>query len=131
MPIGTSFLVFLLKKIRICKRHKHTHYTRENSGRLFWLDGRLELTNNVTERTVKPFVMARRNFLFCDTTKGADASALCFSVIEIAKRNKLDLFGYLMFLLQELPKLGNEPTREQLLPLLPWSAAIPEYCHLA
>ena len=95
------------------------------------LDGRLELTNNVAERTVKPFVMARRNFLFCDTTKGADASALCFSVIEIAKRNKLDLFGYLMFLLQELPKLGNEPTREWLLPLLPWSAAIPEYCHLA
>lgn len=75
--------------------------------------------------------MARRNFLFCDTAKGADASALCFSVIETAKRNKLDPFGYLLFLLQELPKLGNEPTREQLLPLLPWSAAIPEYCHLA
>lgn len=83
------------------------------------LDGRLELTNNVAERTVKPFVMARRNFLFCDTAKGADASALCFSVIETAKRNKLDPFGYLLFLLQELPKLGSEPTREQLLPLLP------------
>ena len=95
------------------------------------LDGRLELTNNIAERTVKPFVMARRNFLFCDTAKGADASALCFSVIETAKRNRLDPFGYLLFLLQELPKLGNEPTREQLLPLLPWSAAIPEYCHLA
>ena len=89
------------------------------------LDGRLELTNNVAERTIKPFVMARRNFLFCDTAKGADASALCFSVIETAKRNRLDPFGYLLFLLQELPKLGNEPTREQLLPLLPWSAAIP------
>ena len=35
------------------------------------------------------------------------------------------------FLLQELPKLGNEPTREQLLPLLPWSTALPEYCHLS
>lgn len=76
------------------------------------LDGRLELTNNVAERTVKPFVMDRRNFLFCDTAKGADAGALCFSVIETAKRNKLDSFGYLLFLLQELSKLGNEPTRE-------------------
>lgn len=95
------------------------------------LDGRLELTNNVAEQTVKPFVMARRNFLFCDTAKGADASALCFSVIETAKRNKLDPFGYLLFLLQELPKPGNEPTREQLLPLLPWSTALPEYCHLS
>ena len=95
------------------------------------LDGRLELTNNVAERTVKPFVMARKNFLFCDTAKGADASALCFSVIETAKRNQLDPFGYLLYLLQELPKLGEEPAREQLLPLLPWSTALPEYCHLS
>lgn len=72
------------------------------------LDGRLELTNNVAERSVKPIVMAGRNFLFCDTAKGADASALCFSVIETAKRNKLDPFGYLLFLLQELPKPGSE-----------------------
>lgn len=95
------------------------------------LDGRLELTNNVAERSVKPFVMARRNFLFCDTAKGADASAQCFSMIETAKRNKLDPFGYLLFLLQELPKPGSEPTREQLLPLLPWSTALPEYCYLS
>ena len=95
------------------------------------LDGRLELTNNVAERSVKSIVMVGRNFLFCDTAKGADASAQCFSMIETAKRNKLDHFGYLLFLLQELPKPGSEPTREQLLPLLPWSTALPEYCHLS
>lgn len=94
------------------------------------LDGRLPLTNNLAERTVKPFVMARKNFLFCDTANGADASALCFSVIETAKRNRLDPFGYLLFLLQELPKLGAKPTDEQLAPLLPWSDSIPQYCHL-
>ena len=94
------------------------------------LDGRLELTNNLAERTVKPFVMARKNFLFCDTAKGADASALCFSVIETAKRNGLDPFGYLLFLLQELPKLGENPTEEQLVPLLPWAESLPEYCKL-
>lgn len=64
------------------------------------LVGRLELTKNLAERTVKPFVMARKNFLLCDTAKGADASAMCFSVIETAKRNGLDSFGYLLFLLQ-------------------------------
>ena len=88
----------------------------------------LELTNNLAERTVKPFVMARKNFLFADTPKGADASALCFSILETAKRNELDPFGYLLYLLQELPKLGEEPTEEQLLPLLPWSATLPDYC---
>lgn len=67
------------------------------------LDGRLELTNNVAEQSVKPIVMARRNFLFCDTAKGADASALCFSVIETAKRNKLDPFGYLLFFCRSFP----------------------------
>lgn len=94
------------------------------------LNGRLELTNNLAERTVKPFVMARKNFLFCDTAKGADASALCFSVIETAKRNGLDPFGYLMFLLQELPKLGPDPVEERLLPLLPWSPDLPGYCKI-
>ena len=90
----------------------------------------LELTNNLAERTVKPFVMARKNFLFSDTAKGADASALCFSVIETAKHNGLDPFGYLLFLLQELPKLGENPTEEQLVPLLPWAESLPEYCKL-
>ena len=74
--------------------------------------------------------MSRRNFLFCDTSKGADASALCFSMIEMAKRNGLDPFGYLLFLLQELPKLGETPAMEQLRPLFPWSDSIPKYCHL-
>ena len=74
--------------------------------------------------------MARKNFLFCDTAKGTDASALCFSVIETAKRNGLDPFGYLLFLLQELPKLGENPTEEQLVPLLPWAESLPIYCKL-
>lgn len=69
-------------------------------------------------------------FLFCDTAKGADASALCFSVMETARRNGLDSFGYLLFLLQELPKLGENPAEEQPTPLLPWAEIIPDYCRL-
>lgn len=38
----------------------------------FLADGRLELTNNRAERAVKPFVIARKNFLFSDTSKGAE-----------------------------------------------------------
>ena len=52
------------------------------------------------------------------------------SVIETAKHNGLDPFGYLLFLLQELPKLGENPTEEQLVPLLPWAESLPEYCKL-
>ena len=74
--------------------------------------------------------MSRKNFLFCDTAKGADASALCFSMIETAKRNGLDSFGYLLLLLQELPKLGKPPAEEQLERIFPWSNTIPVYRHL-
>ena len=96
-----------------CRLHTNLPYSCTH-----WTLHKIWECPNLAERTVKPFVMARRNFLFCDTAKGADASALCFSVIETAKRNGLDPFGYLMFLLQELPKLGPDPVEEQLLPLL-------------
>ena len=43
------------------------------------------MTNNRAERAVKPFVIVRKNFLFSDTSRGADASVLCFSMIESAK----------------------------------------------
>jgi len=78
------------------------------------MDGRLTLTNNIVECTVKPFVMSRKKFLLCDTAKGAGARALCFSMIETAKRNGLDPFGYLLFLLQELPKPDDPSTEKQL-----------------
>ena len=51
-------------------------------------------------------------------------------MIETAKRNGLDPFGYLLFLLQELPKLGDNPAEEQLFPLLPWADTLPAYCKL-
>ena len=95
---------------------------------LFLENPEIEMTNNLAERTVKPFVINRKNFLFCDTDKGADASAAVMSVVETAKRNKLDVFGYLRYLLTVLPQWGEEPTDEQLDSVMPWSLALPDYC---
>ena len=92
------------------------------------LNGELELTNNRAERAVKPFVIGRKNWLFSDTDKGADASARCYSIIESANLNDLNVFGYLSYLLTELLKLGDEPTDEQLDYLMPWSETLPGYC---
>jgi len=109
---------------------KAVAYALSNKEKLcrFADSGRLESTNNRAERAIKPFVMARKNFLFADTERGAEASARVFSVIETAKMNNLDVYGYLVYLLSELPKLGKEPTREQLDPLFPWSNTLPDYC---
>lgn len=38
----------------------------------YYLDGRLEISNNRAERMIKDLVMARKNFLFSNTARGAN-----------------------------------------------------------
>jgi len=90
----------------------------------FLRDGRLEIDNNRSERSIKPFVIARKNFLFCITPKGAQASAVIFSIIETAKENGLKPFEYLEWLLSQLPNA----TSNDLDQYLPWSDALPDHC---
>ncbi|VVN93184.1 IS66 family transposase IS684 [Pseudomonas fluorescens] len=40
--------------------------------------------NNTAERAIRPFVIGRKNFLLCDTPKGATASAQLYSLVETA-----------------------------------------------
>lgn len=67
------------------------------------LDGRLEISNNRAERSIKPFVIDRKNFLFANTPRGAKASAIMFSLIETAKENGLDPFKYLSYVFKNAP----------------------------
>ena len=43
---------------------------------VFLEDGRLELSNNRAERSIKPFVIGRKNWLFANTPRGAKTSAV-------------------------------------------------------
>ena len=67
-------------------------------------DGRIELSNNRAERSIKPFVISRKNFLFANTANGATGSAVMFSLIETAKEHGLDPYRYLTWVLNEAPK---------------------------
>jgi len=62
---------------------KAIYYLREQRTYLerYLLDGRLESTNNRAERSIKPFVIDRKNFLFANTPEGAQGSAVIFSLI--------------------------------------------------
>nr|WP_239984795.1 transposase domain-containing protein [Sporolactobacillus pectinivorans] len=62
--------------------------------------------------------------------KGAEASAIVYSIIETAKENGLRPFHYLSYLFEQLPKL-ERVTEETLDSLLPWSKAIPSECRLS
>lgn len=69
-------------------------------------DGRLEISNNLAERSIKPFVIGRKNFLFANTPKGAKASAVTFSLIQTAIANGLDPYKYLRYVFTEAPKIA-------------------------
>ena len=70
-------------------------------------DGRLELSNNRAERSIKPFVMGRKNWLFANTPGGAQASSVIYSLIETAKENGLDPYRYLLWVLRNAPALSQ------------------------
>jgi transposase len=93
----------------------------------FLLDGRLELSNNRAERSIKPFVIGRKNWLFSNTPKGADASAVIYSLVETAKENDLNPFPYLAYLFEQLPNVDSKDP-EVLQKYLPWSSEIPAHC---
>ena len=93
----------------------------------FLLDGRIEISNNRAENAIRPFVMGRKNWLFSDTKRGAQASATVYSIIETAKLNGLNPYMYLVHLLTRLPNL-NELTSESLEPFMPWSETLPTWC---
>jgi hypothetical protein len=93
----------------------------------FLTDGRLEIDNNRAERTIKPFVVGRKNWLFANTPKGAKSSATLYSVVETAKENGLIPFEYLKYLLERLPNINTKDTTA-IDNLLPWSKTIPDHC---
>ncbi|MDK2856767.1 MAG: transposase [Bacillota bacterium] len=92
--------------------------------------GRLETSNNRSERSIKPFVIGRKNWLFANTPRGTQASATIYSIVETAKENGLNPFRYLTYLFETLPNMDitNQTALDQ---VLPWSDSIPSDCRLS
>ena len=87
-------------------------------------DGRLELSNNRAERSIKPFVIDRKNFLFANTPSGAKSSAVIFSLIQTATENGLDLYRYLTGFLSSATEMDLAQPDVVQFPL-PWNAPAP------
>ena len=95
----------------------------------FLQDGRLELDNNRSERSIKPFVIGRKNRMFSNTPRGATASATIYSIIESAKENGLNPFTYLQYLFEKLSNM-NLKVPGTVDELLPWSSTLPSECRI-
>lgn len=89
----------------------------------FLEDGNLEIENNRAERSIKPFVLGRKSWLFSNTPKGATASSITYSIVETAKENDLNPFAYLEYLFEQLPNMNSADLISR---LLPWSDDLPE-----
>jgi len=105
---------------------KAAHYTLSQKKYLehYLLDGRLEISNNRAERSIKPFVIDRKNFLFANTPRGAKASAVMFSLIETAKENGLNPHAYLTWVFQNAPNWNIHNDIGALESLLPHNAPL-------
>ena len=79
-------------------------------------DGRLPIDTNRVENAIRPFVVGRKNWLFADTVRGAQASANLYSLIETAKVSGLEPFAYLRYVFAELPAATTLDDVEVLLP---------------
>ena len=91
----------------------------------FLNDARIPLTNSRAERTIRPFAIYRKNWLFADTVEGAKTNAVMYSLVESAKLNNLNIEKYIKYLLEEIPQLDNPSDKKVLEKYLPWSKELP------
>ena len=86
--------------------------------------GEIEISNNQVENAIRPIVVGRKNWLFCDTQAGANASATIFTLLETAKANGLNPETYLNHLLDVLPQRFTDNPHDKLDDLMPWSVEL-------
>ena len=91
---------------------------------VFAQHGDVPISNNLAENAIRPFAVGRKNWLFCDTVKGAESSAIVYSMVETAKANGIDPYDYLFYVLSVLPYLGKSVSHEKLETLMPWSGGV-------
>ena len=82
-------------------------------------DGRCSFSNNLSENAIRPFTVGRKNWLFCDTPNGAQASATVYTIVEMAKANGVNVYHYLTYLLEKQP--NDSMSDEELDQLAPWN----------
>ena len=89
-------------------------------------DGRCSFSNNLSGNSIHPFTLGRKNWLFSDTPKGAEVSAIVYIMVEIAKAHNLNIYKYLDYLLQNLP--CTKMTDTVLVKLPPWALNVIGNC---
>jgi transposase len=124
VPLLNDLKTFLDKNVNKIPKGSLTHgaisYTLNQWSKLvvYCSHSELRISNIMAENAIRPFVVGRKAWLFADTSQGAKASAVCYSLVETAKLNGLEPYHYLHTLLTQLP---YAETLVQVEALLPWN----------
>ena len=101
---------------------------QEKYLKVFLEDGNVPMDNNAAERAIKNFCIGRKNWLIIDTIRGAQSSAIIYSIAETAKANNLKPYEYFEYLLEEISQHMEDTDLSFCENLLPWSTSLPEKC---
>jgi transposase len=124
VPIWDTFMAWAKQVQTLGVRHAKSRIAlaylikHETGLRRYCEDGRLPISNILTEHVAKTVAIARKNFMFCDTPAGATASALIYSILESAKANGHNPLHYITSILAAMP---NTVSIEDIEALLPWN----------
>ena len=110
----------------------HYRINQESYLKLFLTDGKIPIDNSASVRALRNFTPGRKNWMTTNTVRGAQASAIIYSITETARANKLNVYYYIRHLLTDLLKLLDENgniEQSQLEPFMPWSKDLPVDCY--
>jgi transposase len=85
---------------------------------LFLDDGRVEIDNNVVERSIRPLALTRKNALFAGSAGGAEHWAVIASLIETCKLTGVEPYAYLA---DVITRIVDGHPNSRLHELLPWT----------
>ena len=101
---------------------------QEKYLRVFLTNGNIPMDNNYAEQAIRPFTLGRKNFVLIESSNGAKASAVLYSLVETAKANGLNTFEYFNLLLTEIPQHVDDNNLRFLDNLLPWASMVQKAC---
>ena len=105
---------------------------QEEYLKVFLSDGEVPIDNLASERALRTFTIGRKNWMTINTVRGAQASAIIYSVTETARANGLNVYYYVKHLLTELVKsvrADGSIDETELEGLMPWSKMLPAECY--
>lgn len=125
-PIVEGFLSWLDKQnpVRGSRMDKAVTYIQNRRSYLmtYLEDGHCSFSNNLSENAIRPFTVGRKNWLFCDTPNGAQASAIVYTMVEMAKANGVNVYHYLTYLLEKRP--NDRMSDKEFEQLAPWNEEV-------